>query len=137
MEINKGDNFMTFKSFLAVSALTLTTLAWNSYSAQEISTMNELNRILGMQKPVVVKFSAQWCGPCRQFEPIFNSVSAQQSNVEFVKVDIDRSKDIASKYNVRSIPTTIFFKNGREVGRINGAPSKGEFINKIKSYCGF
>lgn len=129
---------MTFKSFFAVLALTLSTLTWNAYSAQEIGDIDHLTGIIGSQKPVVVKFSAAWCGPCKQMAPMFEAVSNDSTfkDVKFFKVDIDRARTLASKYNVQSIPTTIFFKNGKEVGRINGAPKKQDFVNKIKSYCG-
>ena len=129
---------MTFKSFFTISALTLSALTWNSvtHSAQEISTMAQFNaEVIASPKPVVVKFSAPWCGPCKTMAPMFEAVSKEAAfqGVKFVQVNTDTSP-IASSYNVRSVPTTIFFKNGKEVGRINGGPSKTEFVNKIKSY---
>lgn len=126
---------MTFKSFFAVSALTLSTLTWNltTHSTQEISTQAQLDEVI-KSPMVVVKFSAPWCGPCKQMAPIFEDVSKTMTNVQFIKVDTDKSPTIASKYGVQSIPTTIFFKNGNDVGRINGKPSQHEFVGKIKSY---
>lgn len=131
---------MTFKSFFAVSALTLSTLSFTTqmYSAQELSTMAQFNtEVIASPKPVVVKFSAPWCGPCKQMAPMFDAVSqdAAFQNVKFVTVNTDTSA-IASSYNVRSVPTTIFFKNGKEVGRISGAPTKQEFVSKIKTFLG-
>lgn len=129
---------MTFKSFFAVTALTLSALTWNSftYSAtQEISNATALTTLINSSTPTVVKFSAAWCGPCKQMAPMFEAVSNEPAmqGVKFVKIDIDKCT-IGSSFNVRSVPTTIFFKNGKELGRINGAPTKHEFVNKIKSY---
>jgi thioredoxin 1 len=81
----------------------------------------------------VKKFSASWCGPCRTLKPIFEDVrNGYGSNiVKFEEYDVDESSDVASKYNIRSVPTVIIEKNGQEVGRFAGVQSKLAYVNSI------
>ena len=75
-------------------------------------------------------FSATWCGPCKIFKPIMQEVAGEESIiVEFV--DVDQSQDLAAKYGVRSIPTTVIEENGVEVDRFIGAIPKDQVIAKI------
>ena len=80
----------------------------------------------------MVDFHASWCGPCRTLGPIIERVS-EEKNVKLLKVDADESKDIASSFSVRGIPTVIFFKDGQEVDRVVGlkqATAYNEIIEK-------
>ena len=80
----------------------------------------------------MVDFYASWCGPCRTLGPIIEKVS-EEKNVKLLKVDADESKDIASSFGVRGIPTVIFFKGGQEVDRVVGlkqATTYNEIIEK-------
>ena len=80
----------------------------------------------------MVDFHASWCGPCRTLTPIIERVS-EEKNVKLLKVDADESKDIATSFGVRGIPTVIFFKNGQEVDRVVGlkqATAYNEIIEK-------
>ena len=81
----------------------------------------------------VKKFSASWCGPCRTLKPIFEEVRSGygSSIVKFEEYDVDESSDVASKYNIRSVPTVIVEKNGQEVGRFAGVQSKIAYVNLI------
>ena len=79
----------------------------------------------------VVDFYAQWCGPCKMFGPIFEEVSSEY-DFNFVKVDVDKSSDIARKYGVMSIPTIILFENGVEKKKFTGFMSKDDFIEFLK-----
>ena len=84
----------------------------------------------------VKKFSASWCGPCRTLKPIFEEVrNGYGSNiVKFEEYDVDESSDVASKYNIRSVPTVIIEKNGQEVGRFAGVQSKLAYVNSINEH---
>ena len=79
----------------------------------------------------VKKFSASWCGPCKVLAPIINEVKTQFSNVKFEDYDVDEAYDEATKYGIRSVPTVIIEKDGREVERFTGASSKMAYINAI------
>jgi len=69
--------------------------------------------IINSDKPVLVDFYADWCGPCKQMPPILKDVKTElKDNVRIIKVNVDKNPVIASKYQIRSIPTVIIFKNG-------------------------
>ena len=70
--------------------------------------------IINSEKPVLVDFYADWCGPCKQMPPILKDVKSElKENVKIIKVDVDKNPVIASKYQIRSIPTVMIFKNGQ------------------------
>lgn len=69
----------------------------------------------------IVDFWADWCGPCKIMAPQFEKAAQKLNKVNFAKVDVDDQFDLASEYEVMSIPTTIFFKNGEQVDRYTGA----------------
>jgi len=79
----------------------------------------------------VKKFSAVWCGPCKTLKPIFEEVKSNFNNVQFEEYDVDSQHEVASKYNIRSVPTVIIEKDGKEVQRFAGVSSKIAYINAI------
>ncbi len=83
---------------------------------------------------VFVDFFAEWCGPCKMTGPIIDELSEKNKNVKFVKVDVDKNPELASQYQVFSIPTFVLFKEGKTVSQFVGAHSKEGFeqeLNKI------
>ena len=83
--------------------------------------------VLESKVPVVIDFFAEWCGPCKMFGPIFESVAEDyEDKVKFVKVNIDQAPEIAEKYFVMSIPTLKFIDNGELKGSFVGAMSPDE-----------
>jgi thioredoxin 1 len=78
----------------------------------------------------VTKFSATWCGPCKALAPIMNEVKNEHPDVTFEEVDIDQNRDFTTQSGVASVPTVIFYKNGREVHRFSGVKQK-TLINYI------
>jgi thioredoxin 1 len=79
----------------------------------------------------VKKFSASWCGPCKTLAPTFNEVKNSFTGVVFNEYDIDDSSDVASQYGIRSVPTVLLVKDGKEMKRIVGANSKMVYENAI------
>lgn len=80
----------------------------------------------GTEAPVLVDFWAAWCGPCRTYAPHFEQLAAQRPDVRFVKVDSDAAPVASQQLQIRSIPTTVLFVQGREVGRRSGAMSAAQ-----------
>ena len=74
-------------------------------------------------------FSATWCGPCKTFKPVMNEVAGEGHSVQFI--DVDQQQDLAARYNVRSVPTTIIEQDGIEVDRIIGSVSKQQVLSKL------
>ena len=91
----------------------------------------EIN-VLQSGKPVFVDFWAEWCGPCRMISPVIEELEQEYGDkVSFVKVNVDNAGEIASMYNVFSIPTLALFKNGKVVSQQVGAASKQSYQNMI------
>ena len=100
--------------------------------AIELNSENFNKEVLESQKPVIVDFWAEWCGPCKMISPIFEELSKEMAEIKFTKVDVDSNQDIAGKFSVRSIPTLVVFKNGEEADRIVGAMGKDDLKKRIK-----
>lgn len=87
--------------------------------------------VLNSDKPVIIDFWAEWCGPCKQFGPVFEEVSNNMTDIVFAKVNIDENPEVPTKYGVRGIPTMLMFKNGEVAAMKVGNTAKGDFENWI------
>ncbi|MFH1644604.1 MAG: thioredoxin [bacterium] len=88
-------------------------------------------------KPVVIDVFAEWCGPCQMMGPIFEEVEKELiEKYKFAKFNIDEERDLAIKFGVSSIPTFLFFKNAKIVGKEVGYMSKDILQSKVESLLG-
>ena len=83
---------------------------------------------------VVVDFFATWCGPCKMLSPVIDELSGELENVNFVKVDIYQSMDLAQKFKIVSVPTLKVFKNGEEVDTLMGFMPKEVLKSKVEAH---
>ena len=102
-------------------------------SVISLSEKNFEEEVIKSEKPVLIDFWASWCGPCRMMSPIVDQIAEEmQDAVKVCKINIDEEANLATKYNVMSIPTFIVFKNGKEAGRSVGVQDKEEIKAMLK-----
>jgi thioredoxin 1 len=95
----------------------------------------EFNEIIKSQKPTLVDFYAEWCGPCKVMSPIVEQVKSDLGDgATVLKVNIDNNVEVARKYQIRSIPTLVIFKEGDVVWRQSGVPPKEMIVESVKKY---
>ena len=93
--------------------------------ATAVKTTDFDNEVLQSEKPVIVDFWAEWCGPCHAVSPILDKIAAEhEGELKLVKVNIDEEQELAMRYGVQSIPTMILFKDGEPAAAAIGAQPK-------------
>ena len=97
----------------------------------KITKANFESEVLQSEKPVMLDFWAEWCGPCRMVSPIVDEIAEERSDITVGKVNVDDENALAMKYGVMSIPTLIVFKDGQEKTRIVGARSKAAILAEL------
>lgn len=97
--------------------------------------MESFQQIINSGKPVLVDFFATWCGPCKAMSPIIESVAKDmQGNARILKIDVDKNRSIAAKYNIQAVPTLLIFKNGNVVWKHPGGIDKQSLVNSLMSH---
>lgn len=89
-----------------------------------VKLLSELSEI-PQQGAVVIDFFATWCGPCKRIAPAFEKLADSLLSVQFFKVDVDEAPELVNHFDVSSMPTFVFLKNGKEVKRVEGADMAG------------
>lgn len=102
--------------------------------SKDIHHLNEKNFKKATAKGIVlVDFWASWCMPCKMMTPVLNDLSEEMGNRAMVaKVDVEKHQALSTKFAIKSIPTLILFKDGKEVNRFQGVKTKNFLLNKIK-----
>lgn len=105
--------------------------------AVELNNSNFEELVLNSDKPVLVDFWAEWCGPCRMVGPVVEEIAGEYADKAVVgKIDVDSNQELSIKYGIRSIPALLFFKNGEVVDNVIGAVPKSVLTTKLEAQIG-
>lgn len=90
--------------------------------------------IFEQQLPIVIDFSATWCGPCKKISPIIDELAAEyEGRVLVCKADVDENDELTGRYGIRNVPTVLFIRGGEVVDKSVGAAAKAAFVEKIEA----
>ncbi len=97
--------------------------------------MSRFSEIIKSNKPVLIDFYADWCGPCKMMAPILKQVKDTLGDrVKILKIDVDKNQRLAAAQNVRGVPTLVLFKNGRQLWRQSGVVQAQDIISIINQH---
>lgn len=94
------------------------------------------NKLINGERPVLIDFYADWCGPCKMQTPILKELVGEvKGKVRIIKIDVDKNQSIAQRYNVRGVPTIALFKEGKVVWKQSGVQTKQQLLNIISEHA--
>lgn len=97
--------------------------------------MATFDELIDSSKPVLVDFFATWCGPCQTLIPVLDDVKSELgTEVTILKIDVDKNRALADKFQVRGVPTLMLYKNGKQLWRGSGVYPKYELLRLIKEH---
>ena len=103
----------------------------------ETITLNESNfdrELTQDDKPMIVDFWAEWCGPCKMIAPLLDEIAREKAGaVKVAKVNVDDNQSLSFKYNIRAIPALLFFKNGQLRDQVIGVTSKKDLLSRLEA----
>ncbi len=103
-------------------------------TATPVTDADWATEVLGSDKPVLVDFWAEWCGPCRMVSPVVDEIADEHSELKVVKLNIDENPATAREYGIMSIPTLLVIKDGQPDKRIVGAKGKAQLLADLSAY---
>jgi len=105
-------------------------------SVVEVTDGSFQQEVLQSDKPVVVDFWAEWCGPCKMLSPIVEQIAQGHEDIKFCKLNVDDNPNQAGQFQIMSIPTLIFFKGGESVDKVIGLISKDDMEKRLQGLTG-
>lgn len=101
-------------------------------SVLKLTSDNFETEVLNSDTTTIIDFYADWCTPCKMMSPIIDKIAEENDNINVGKLNVDEVQNIATQYNVISIPTIIIFKDGKEIKRFVGVTNKEVILNELK-----